>query len=230
MVLIGIFAFGYADSGDILISFPSPGPAPQDLAWDGEYLWVIDDSTDSIYKLDPQNGGVVASLRAPGPQPRGLTWDGSHLWVSDDALRKIYRIDPEQGKTVKEIEAPVIPVKKGYSPLGGLAWDGKHLWSGFIAGWSSRMNMIDTASGLVVESRSGYGIPTLLASDGKFLWGACDNGGLRSGIIYQYNLQDGTLINQYNTIGDYPAGLASDGRNLWFVDKESGLIYCMAID
>lgn len=41
-----------ADSTTVVLSFPSPGPSPQDLAWDGNYLWCVDDSTDSLYKLN----------------------------------------------------------------------------------------------------------------------------------------------------------------------------------
>ena len=31
--------------GDVVLQFSAPGPSPQDLAWDGECLWLVDDST-----------------------------------------------------------------------------------------------------------------------------------------------------------------------------------------
>jgi len=62
-----------ADSTTVVLSFPSPGPSPQDLAWDGNYLWCVDDSTDSLYKLDPSDGAIISAFPTPGPEPRGLT-------------------------------------------------------------------------------------------------------------------------------------------------------------
>jgi streptogramin lyase len=134
-------------SSRIVTSFPSPGPSPQELAWDGQFLWVADDSTDLIYKLDPSNGNVLLSFSAPESEPRGLTWDGAHLWLSDNQATKIYKFDvsgPSLGTPTSSIDAPVINLgTRGHSPIGGLAWDGEYLWCGNIAGLSSRMNRIN---------------------------------------------------------------------------------------
>ena len=48
MILFMIFIIvgqGFADEIDyrIVSSFPSPGPSPQGLAWDGMHLFVADD-------------------------------------------------------------------------------------------------------------------------------------------------------------------------------------------
>ena len=55
ILIISLIDKGFSKTPDslsyvIVNSIPSPGPGPQGLAWDGEHLWVNDDSTDTIYK------------------------------------------------------------------------------------------------------------------------------------------------------------------------------------
>ena len=219
---------GLAKPGDVVLSFPSPGPSPQDLAWDGKYLWIVDDSTDKIYKLDPSDGKVLLSFPSIGSEPKGLTWDGKYLWNSDNFSHKTYKLDSAKGTMVSIIDAPVMKVKRGISPLGGLAWDGNYLWSGWVAGWSSRMNQVNPKDGSIKKFYFSKGFPRALASDGKFLWSATDNAGIRLGIIYQYNLSDGLYVSHFDTPGFYPTGIAFDGQHLWCVDKETKRIYKLA--
>ncbi len=215
-------------SGDIL-QFASPGPSPQDLAWDGTYLWNADDSTDMIYMLNPVNGAVMLQFPSPASQPRGLTWDGSSLWCSDDSTKMIYQLNPLNGKVLVMIDAPVLDYNGEPSPLGGLAWDGTYLWSGFSAGFSSRMNQIDPGGGPVVQFYFTRGEPDALAADGNYIWNASDNDGLRSGLIYQYALPGGSSVTDLETPGSYPTGLAYDGQDLWCSDNETDTIYELTI-
>ena len=68
----------------IVSSFASPGPSPQGLAWDGTHLWLADDSTDTIYKINPLDGFVDFSFSSPGLEPKGLTYEGTYLWNIDN--------------------------------------------------------------------------------------------------------------------------------------------------
>ena len=216
-----------ADSrmGDIVLQFSAPGPSPQDLAWDGKYLWLVDDSAGMVYKLSPEDGTVLMSFSSPGSKPCGLAWDGSRLWNSDDFSHKIYELDPVTGQVITTIDAPVTTAKGGVSPLGGLAWDGENLWSGWVAGWSSKMNQTDSRNGSIIKSYFTKGYPRALTSNNKWLWSATDNGGHRSGIIYKYDISNGMFITQCDTPGFYPTGLAFDGQWLWCVDKMTKTIY-----
>lgn len=218
-----------AAPGDVVLSFPAPGSSPQGLAWDGKYLWVVDDSTDRIYKLDPSNGAVLLSLASIGSDPRGLVWDGKCLWNSDNSSHKIYRLDSAKGSMISAIDAPVMEVKRGISPLGGLTWDGNYLWSGWIAGWSSRMNQVNPKDGSVNRFIFTKGVPRALASDGKFLWSATDNGGIRLGIIYQYDLSTELEVTHFDAPGYYPTGLTFEGKNLWCADKVTRKIYKLVV-
>ena len=214
--------------GDILLQFPSPGTSPCGLTWDGTHLWLADDGTDTIYKLDPSNGSVLSSFKSPGASPRGLVWDGTHLWHADNATRKLHQLDRTTGAEASGINAPVTDTQPRVAELGGLTWDGRHLWYGTVNGWSSKMNRIDPSKVSVERFFFTKGYPRALATDGTFIWNATDNGGRRIGLVYKYNLSDGLFVSQFDTPGFYPTGLAFDGQSLWLVDRETKTIYKLA--
>ena len=110
-------------SCQVIASFPFPGPSPQDLAWDGNYLWVADDSTDTIYKLDPLNGKVLLSFASPGLESKGLACDEKHLWLSGNGAAEIYKFDLSgkfANRPVLSINAPVVKLGRGVFYYGRL--------------------------------------------------------------------------------------------------------------
>ena len=77
----------------IVSTIPAPGPNPHGVAWDGSYLWVGDAETDSIYKVNPEDGSVILSFPTPGSEPRGMTWCENQLILMDDHDIKMYFIN-----------------------------------------------------------------------------------------------------------------------------------------
>ena len=76
-------------TGELVETIPSPGPQPEGLAFDGEYLWHSDIETNKIYKLDT-SGKVICSYKSPSPHTNGLTFDGTYLWaISPDGIFQI---------------------------------------------------------------------------------------------------------------------------------------------
>ena len=71
------------DSFDIAII-----PQPWGATWDGQYLWICNDSgsssgfqgTSRAYKYNVTTHQAIDSVRSPGIHPRGLAWDGQYLW------------------------------------------------------------------------------------------------------------------------------------------------------
>jgi hypothetical protein len=53
----------------VLDSFSSTGSYPNDLAWDGSYLWVVDNGSDSLYKFDIGFAVTVGIDIKPGSDP-----------------------------------------------------------------------------------------------------------------------------------------------------------------
>jgi len=64
----------------------SPGPNPQGLAFDGTYLWNLDQTDHVIYRIDPSTKTVLGSIPTPTDDPEdfytGLAWDGEDFWVA----------------------------------------------------------------------------------------------------------------------------------------------------
>jgi len=65
-------------------------PQPWGATWDGQYLWVCNDSgsssgfqgTSRAYKINVVTKQIIDSTKSPGIHPRGLAWDGTYLWIA----------------------------------------------------------------------------------------------------------------------------------------------------
>lgn len=91
----------------IVDSIQSLGLQPQGIAWDGQYLYYVNDNNDGdaekIYQVNMTTRDTVRSWFLPeGPtsnmSPRGLAWDGRYLWliaepVSASSGRVLYKYD-----------------------------------------------------------------------------------------------------------------------------------------
>jgi len=205
------------------------------LAWDGNYLWVVDDSTDMIYKLDPSTGKVLLSFATPGLEPKGLACDGKHLWLSENRTAKIYKFDLSNkslNTPISAIDAPVIKLgRRGRSPISGLAWDGQYLWSSYFAGYSTKIVKVDPKDGSILGGDFIYGVPIGLASDGTYIWYADDRGGRGLGVIFKYRIHNNDLwwVSNFEIPLYFPTGLAWDGAYLWIADRGTKRIYKVVI-
>lgn len=230
LLIGGVFVPGaIAAPGEVLASFPSPGPGPRDLAWDGTHLWLLDDELNTLYKLDPESGQVRAEISAEAFQACALTWADEMLWVSNAETQRLQQLDLELGTVERELDAPGIPRTTSSFQLDGLAWDGTHLWSGCVAGWSSRISQVDPQSGEIQRFIFTKGYPNAVETNGRLLWTATHNRGHRRGLIYQYDYETGQYLTQFDTPGDEPVGLAFDGQHLWCVDRQTLTIYRIAL-
>ena len=109
-----------------LLRLPSPAPAPQALACDGNHLWMGSWETQRLYGIDRQHFTVFEETNAPG-KPVGGVSVGDELRLvcsesGDDDHRFIRRYVPGHG--FKAHEKIACPDDTG----SFLAFDGKHLW------------------------------------------------------------------------------------------------------
>ncbi|MBN2200145.1 MAG: hypothetical protein JW747_09895 [Candidatus Aminicenantes bacterium] len=206
-------ALSWGTVGDVLKVIKTPGPRPTGLAFDGQHLWLAEDFTDKIYKIDPETGETLRSFDAPGHHPEGLAWDGRHLWHVDSGERLMYKLDPETGKALSVLES------NSPSPRD-LAFDGEYVW---IADFRSDILIkVSTVDGMMVQTVGApSGEPTGLTFDGKYLWVA-DRGADR---VYLLNPADGLYLSSLRSYGPFPSGMAWGGDALWCVDYENDEIY-----
>ncbi len=203
----------WAKVGDILKVIKTPGPCPTGLAFDGQNLWLADNYTDKIYKIDPEQGKILKIFDCPGHHPEGLAWDGEYLWHIDTGEKSMYRLDPKTGKALFILES------NSSSPRD-LAWDGSLVW--IIDYGRDILLGVSPEDGMMVKNHpSPAQEPAGLAFDGKYLW-ITDRGTDR---IYLVNPSDGLCLSSFRSYGPFPYGLAWDGNSLWNVDYENGEIY-----
>ncbi|HTX58223.1 MAG TPA: hypothetical protein VMH02_01015 [Verrucomicrobiae bacterium] len=110
---------------DEIMRLPSPAPAPQALAFDGELLWMGSWETQRIYGIVPQRGTVREEANAPG-RPVGAVAVGDELRVvcseGVEDNRFIRRYIPGHGFKMNE----KVPCPDDTGSF--LAFDGLHLW------------------------------------------------------------------------------------------------------
>jgi glutamine cyclotransferase len=201
--------------GDIVKSISAPGYGdPRGLTWDGTYLWMAEDDSKMIYKIDPSDGNVIYSFSTPGHSfTEGLAWDGTYIWHAE-YNGNVYKINPGNGSVIKTISAPTI------FPTG-LTWDGTYLWTA-----SYRDDMIyqfSPSDGSLVNSFPPPGNhPWGMTYDGIYLW----HSEYSRGNIYQLEPSDGTITTSFPS-PPYSSllGLTWDGTYLWSVDHSADMIY-----
>lgn len=109
VILTGLLSFLITVSvysQTILNSFPSPGPEPRGLAWDGSFLWCAEYSSEKIFKLDPLTGAKVDSFSFPLLSDfGGITWGSDdQIWVANGSY--VYEIAPASGDTLSSFHCP----------------------------------------------------------------------------------------------------------------------------
>jgi transglutaminase-like putative cysteine protease len=199
-------------------SFPTPGPSPTGMAWDGKYLWIADMKVHKIFKVSPKDGSIEASIPSPGLWPMGLAWDGKHLWCVDSDEDKIFKLDPINGHVLKAIESP------SGTPRG-IAFDKKHLW---ILDYKGKaISLVSTADGTSIASIKAPAIEaTGIAVDGDYLW-VSDR---RTDEIYKIHKKTGDVIITMEAPGPYTWGLSSDGKRIFNLDYQNDRVYVLKID
>ena len=178
-------------NGTIIDSFDAPDSLPTGLAWDGTYLWYLDQSTDKkMYKMKT-NGEVITNCYAPSSYPSGLTSDGTYLWSADSVADKIYKLTGCGQQS--SFDSP------GAIPRG-LAWDGTNLWH--VDSSTNKIYKL-TTDGVVLDSFDSPGpSPYALTYDGTYLW----NADVITYKIYKLTT-DGTVVGTFDAPGTKPYGL-----------------------
>jgi hypothetical protein len=109
--------------------FPSPAPAPQALAWDGNKLWMGSRDLRRIYAINPKTWEVLEEKEPPGIPWAAVATNGTLRFTigegsNDD--RYIYRFAPNSG--FSEQDKIVCPEFTG----SYLSYDGENL---FLSQW-----------------------------------------------------------------------------------------------
>jgi hypothetical protein len=74
----------------------SPSSSCRGLAWDGEYLWFLDDVANKIHILEVKGiqVRVIGSFKIPAASPSGIAFDGQNIWIADYDQKCLLRLKP----------------------------------------------------------------------------------------------------------------------------------------
>jgi hypothetical protein len=207
---------------DEIVRIPSPAPAPQSLAHDGEHLWLGSWETNRVYGIVPAHGRVFEEAAAPG-RLVGSTVVGDELRFvcsenGDGDDRFIRRFVPGHG--FKSHDAIPCPDESG----SFLAYDGEHLW--LSQRYNKRVLEFDAQYRVVRSVDVGEEILGMTWSgEGLYLslWLGKDRGGCK--IAY---LEPRAAAPAVTLVAHAPftaVSLARDGDRLWTNDvKRSEIV------
>lgn len=110
--ILGLWLLGFsviapsAQAQEIVNEFPSPAGESRGLAWDGEFLWCADSGTDSVYKLDPSDGGIISAFSfSISSSYGGITWSSdNNIWIANG--RYFYKVNPSNGAAMTNFHCP----------------------------------------------------------------------------------------------------------------------------
>ena len=132
--------------------FKSPGPQPNGLQAAEDGLWVIDQKTLKVHKLDWDSGEVLHEFDTDTEHSSGITCGDGALWISSTFGLEIVKIDPVKGETLGRYPDPgagIISFAEGgesarQSSSHGLEWRDGKIYA--AAPPTQRVHVIDAAT------------------------------------------------------------------------------------
>ena len=147
-----------------------------------------------------QDRGRPANITTSN-QPVYAAFDGRSVYVSNGSAGTVQRIDPETNTVVGESTSPTQP--------RGMAFDGTNLW---VADYSTdSVWKYPAAGGNPSQIAVGDG-PDAVAFDGTYVWVLNSTANTASRIVASTGAASVTVSFGAGTL---PAGLASDGTNMY---------------
>lgn len=164
--------------GDIVGKININNLYPDDIAFDGEYLWAADSKRGKIFKLSVVDGSVVAEYLSPVSIPTALAWDGKYLIVAGilnpNFLQttsenvKIVKLDTNSGKVVENVLIPkhFSQHLRSLSMPTGMAWINNKIW---IADSNSGSIVVLSDRTIASEDPKNYKLTTVTPTSKKVI-------------------------------------------------------------
>lgn len=93
--------YGLSSLLELNHSFEDVGSFPSGITFDGKYLWVNDNPSQTSNMLDPITHLVLKSIHTPGGiYPNGVASDNFGLWIINNSSDSIYYLIPDSATNV----------------------------------------------------------------------------------------------------------------------------------
>lgn len=203
-------SYAYFNKGNT--AFETPYDEPKGMAFDGTNLWLVDDYSNTLYKMST-SGVVLYTTSTPATRPNGLAYYDGTLYLSDSHEDKIYLINAVTGAVTGSYSSPSTLPK-------GLAHDGTYLWHADSD--TDLIYKLNPADGSVSATFTSPGTtPRGLAYYEGNLWVADEN----DDTYYEISTTTGATIHTRNVIELSAEGIAFVENQLWSVDDVQDYVY-----
>ncbi len=198
-----------------IVRYVATGVNPYGVAYDGKNIWVSNNGSNTVTKIQASTGTVLATVSV-GSHPRGVVFDGINIWVANYGSDTVSVINPTTNTVIKSCgtgSGPYVPAVLANTET---------IW---IPNRNSNTITVlatnsDTCSGFSVQTD---GEPQFVASDGIHMWVSCYS----AGRVQEFS-SNGTLLMTVNPTASGqvggPTGIAWVGAYLWGASN-SGWVY-----
>jgi DNA-binding beta-propeller fold protein YncE len=140
---------------------------PLAIIFDGTYIWVANQGSNTIMRLNPDDCDVdkctwvrIIKVSDINSQPSNLAYDGTFVWATLKGTGEVARIHartglvfgkPVIGQPIRISDQPTIgnpfnetkPCSNVTEKLDGIAFDGKYIWIASDTGWVCQLQAND---------------------------------------------------------------------------------------
>jgi len=183
----------------------SVGTNPNFVAFDGTSIWVTNEGSNSVTKINPASNTVVGTYSV-GSGPRGVVFDGTYIWVANYLANTVSKLDPSSGGTLGTFSVGSGPWNVAVNTNDHTIW---------VSNRNSNNVMKLNQSGSVLLTVATDQFPEFFAFDGANMWVSC----YATQTIEEIS-DSGTILKRQGITGHgQPLGLAWDNVSgvLWGV-------------
>lgn len=184
------------------------GAGAEFSTFDGTHVWVANQFSNTVSKVNISNGSVAANYPVTG-NPLGIAYDGRSIWVSRFAANEVSALDPFTGQVTHTVKTEKGP--------GFLLYAGNNIWVANRS--SSSVQKINASTGAIEGTYKVGKRPSMMASDGANVWVANSQSKSVSRIsaagVKEFSVAAG---------GAGAFGVAFDGANIWVSNFFGGSI------
>ena len=169
-------------------------------------IWLADDLTDSVHRIDPRMRAVADTIDLPaetGPSAIAV-FEGS-AWTANNLASTVSRIDTSSLRLV--VEAVALP-----APPTALAAAASGVW--VVAESADVLYRIDPATNRVASQQPVCDGPTRVVAAESWVWVACDG----DRVVWRIGVAGGEPV--VTKLDGLPGALAQDGDQLWVAIRE----------
>jgi hypothetical protein len=195
------------------------GSKPVGVASDGAHVWVANEGSNDVYKIDASTGNGLGVFYS-GISAQYVLFDGANVWVTNPIDNTVTKFNSggSIGSYVTGTGAPY-----SFSP-DGITSDGTNIWvANYAAGTVAK---IGASTGAILNTIPVGGNPRFLAFDGTHIWVTVPDKrpvtpsthDVVKKILVQADNSD-HVVATYDVSGppyaSYPYAIVYDGKYMW---------------